>query len=532
MAVSLGQAVLAFAGGAAQQFNADVEREQKLKDDRQKRLQAMEETAATKQAETEFSTRFQDWHDNESLVRQVESVGGVKTGAGQALLAKHNKLSWQEVRATGSMGKLGLPPKIEQPIPLSELQKKLLSSQYDPDMVKYASKRDFSNKVDSKGRAIPKTQTPREDGSLNTMDVLGEVGITEDMPGDVLIDGTNFSENEWDQMAQILGGETREIKYDADRGGFATIDPTTLEAGFVPAGDQGEEGIPTEGKENIFTLTKNRDELEQFISDPSKSPEERVNAQRRLDTINKVIENQEIPPSMTEAALEHKMRDSRRLDTLQTKLSQLGRASTLLDNYMNEATAATGGVAGFTGEFMSAVTSNIRGAAEMLGLLEARTPGMIESELKSAGISIDDIQNLDSGILRGVARHDRVNLFYAMASTFKDVRRDTLSNADIENAKKALGGAVGSNEQTGALLAYKRQLNANIRSTSLDVYDAVGIHPQERARAGATFLTTLGLEENSEFFIMPDNNVYIPNAKGQLEPLDSYLERSPQLRNR
>lgn len=55
MSVSLGDAVLAFAGGAAEQYNKIVDEQRTREAARQDRIEALLDTMAVRQAETEYS---------------------------------------------------------------------------------------------------------------------------------------------------------------------------------------------------------------------------------------------------------------------------------------------------------------------------------------------------------------------------------------------------------------------------------------------------------------------------------------------
>jgi hypothetical protein len=156
----------------------------------------------------------------------------------------------------------------------------------------------------------------------------------------------------------------------------------------------------------------------------------------------------------------------------------------------------------------------------------------MEAELAAAGFDIENIDSMNTGILQGIARFDKIQLVYGIASIFKEAKQREINNKDIENAQKALGGFAGGEEAMGGLLAFQRHLNSKLYSINSQIYFSEGVTPNEKLSAGESMVSSLGLQKGSGYFVMPDKNVYIPDSAGKLVPFDKWLDTYPQLRRR
>jgi hypothetical protein len=217
MGISLGDAVLAFAGGAAEQFNKieDEKRQSNLR--LQERAQQLMDNLKVKQIETEYSKEVEDFHKNQSLYTALKSIpGGPTSPQGQIILAEYYGMDLAQTIKTGSFGRLQAPQAMDAPIPMTDRAEQLFASEFPKEKLNYA--RRVRPKLQGKfftetGGAIPRAVTPRQDGRVAPEDVVQASGLSINDPAFLIQDGSNWTPEQWDQIGKSLLGQKADLQF-------------------------------------------------------------------------------------------------------------------------------------------------------------------------------------------------------------------------------------------------------------------------------------------------------------------------------
>jgi hypothetical protein len=186
MAISLGAAALAFAGGAATQYNKTVDEERKAAAKRQERLQELMDNAAVKQEESKYSQEFDKYQKELALESTLKAVpGGASGNMGQLAIAEHLGFDRTSFLRSKDFGYLEWNGVGKPPIPYTQRLMENLGSDFDPKRIKYAERvrANQEGKTFTKdGAGILRGVPTAEDGSFNKLDVARGLGFGENDP--------------------------------------------------------------------------------------------------------------------------------------------------------------------------------------------------------------------------------------------------------------------------------------------------------------------------------------------------------------
>lgn len=549
MAISLGDAAIAFAGGAAKQYNKMADEERKAKADRQKRVQELLDQVTVKQAETEYTQDFNDFHKRASLHEELKSTGGPDTVAGQMAIAKYYDMDWAQTVRGGAAGTLTAPELGKSPLPYTDRMVKLFGGDFGPVKTRQGQrmqKTTMDKKFDKEGRAIPRDVSVDENGKADVSDFYNNIGLGLDAPAYNVSPLSSMSEEARQQaLLATLGESDKEIKWDDELRQFVVYDPRKGTAkAITPEGIEEAQGeLPD--KDTLDALQQRETFYREEIS-AGKNVEENT---RRLTETQGLIQNK-IDQGVAPEILSLREQNKREIQDLRGREAAINTAMAGLNRYENLSTESAGGISGWLTGFADMIGTNIRGMTDTLGATQALTiadrRAALETALEGTNRPVSDLLESNAAIFKGMEEAERTNLLYSVASVFRESGRRELSNADIERAEKIIQGlSVGGDKQLGAMRSIRHQVNRRLREVNLALYESKGISPEQKLMAGINWLQTERVDEttgrtippimpyskeNPNGYIIINGQIGLRGPNDSIISLDDYLMMNPVAR--
>lgn len=534
MAISLGDAALAFAGGAAQQYNKMADEERKAKTDRQKRVQELLDAAAVKQSETEYAKEVTDHHKLDSLYEAFKTTGGPNTRMGQQAIADYYGWDLAKVVRSGQFGTLTAPERGKAPIPLTDRMASLASSDYEPGKLKYSNRTrqtTVGKMYDKDGKAIPRGVGIGPDGKAIQADVVTSLGEDLNSPAWMVTQDLSklSAEDRMEIGNAMIGDSNRKVEWDSERGVFLVINEDGTNAKVIKPEGMIEGAAVPESEDTMMSLQEQVDYYDKKIQSGDTSRDwERA----KVDTID-LIDKKKKESGLTPTDIENRNRISRRVGDIRSNLTQLSTMRQNIKDYKDTSTAEGEGAAGALRNLWDTFGRNVRGFAELTGAAESKSLTQMEEELKEAGVNIDEWIKTNDSARAGANRMDKVLVLYSLASINKNFNQERLSNQDTKYAQEAISG-FGEEGRLAQMNRIEKLLNRKIAAYQLEYYTMEGVGKYEKRDAGVGFLNTLGWKFGDDYLVGPDQTVYIKVQDEEgIEypmPLDDYLLANPSIR--
>lgn len=549
MAISLGSAALAFAGGAAKQFNKIADEERQAEAKRKERLQELVDQAMIKQEETKYSYEMSEYQKDLALSETLKSVrGGARSTQGQLAIAERRGLDKTTFLRSPDWGQLTWEGPGKAPIPYTERMMEYASGGYDPKKVKYAERYRQTNEgktYTKDGAGILRGVVTDPTGRAAPMDIAKGLGLSENDPAYLAlgVDESGFGEDYWELSRASLLPTDYDIKYDKDRGVTILTNKTTGESKAIKPKGMAEdlpsfEGASPEGKQigdlirlqnlveqngKYAPLLKRYEDLlaagaEDLQIVHGTTVREDGSSYDAVKLIKKDPKKGMVevgdPIIVGTGQDDPNSPDGRAMKDINAIVARTASAREMQDAIVFRMKSFTTGQAGAAAAITSTVDffkNNVQGVMELAGVQRETMDAQL-SRLRSEGDldSVVDQMMQDNSYLTNFSKTNLEWLAYSMANVLKDVGDErAVTKYDIENGAKLVNRLFSTEGGLAAASELMYRLDVRTAQSHQMIYLDERATPTQKARSGKLLAKTVAPD-------MPDHWIIDSPQTGQV----------------
>lgn len=458
MAVSLSDALLGLAGGAAEAYTTDVEKRRESDRRMIENANNLLTSSKVRMAETKFTQDLQKQQADALVRQQIQAAGGIESPLAQDIYAtKVLGLSGKTKDNAILSGSVKIDPNYMKPPTGETLQA--------PGMDVFSTLNGSVTTKRGKERVASMQESFKNMQPSLTFEE--KVGLpSQGTSPEIMAAYEDFLARQRmkDPTVEIDDGLVTEVLYNDD----GTVQKV------VRHGKQVQKAAKVDESRQMFIHPETGEVIRPTVDDAG-----------QYYWGGQTIDITEYDPITDDSATESASRQVTRLETLNNRMSALGNVQAGIDSYKQTLTAATkGGATGVFIDIKGSVTNQIVGFAEMFGV-KPITPEDREELFKQAGVDIDEMISANTGALRGMNKQMARQLVYSLAGILKedaDLARTSVS--DVENAAAMIKDLTSGDTGMGAFRALQHTIDIKKAGTLQEIYGSRGASDEDRIEAG------------------------------------------------